>query len=1015
MKPFVLFIAIAAFAGTLVGDQSPVTVAEEIYVRFANGDVDGFKRLWADGVTPARLSEVGIAYRCLTPVAFQEEQAKIDGEHGEVRLVAVMSRASRPTGRVTFELEHATVGLRRAGDDWRVERWTIAENDLAERIIATKSDAEARSLLREGSELLDTAAFRALRRRSTDLINRRNFAALARLTAALHEMGGLNGDDSMLSTAYVFDSIVDRIGDHVDAAAALRDIDLAVVLAEQSGDADALASALVNRGRALQWRDGNSNSAAAQFERVIALRGQLEDESLVSRSAIQIAVSHAERGEYRACFPYIRIAQEIATRLNNITAFYEVETLLTDIYASENDLELAVMHALRSRELADQMHYEVGWAAMTEYLARCYQQLGRRGEFHSAADALIARAAKSGGLDAAGLAPIATNVYTDLAFDDLQQGDVARADADIENALRHSTTINDDVAAGRAREMQARIRLAQQRYGEAIEAAERTIDLRVKEKSVTRATPWLLAAQAHLALGERAAAYAALYSAVEYGEQERSGVVGSERQMELSFEPTAAAYVMLVEMLIEDHRGSEAFLIAEKARARTLLDVLASERSSIEQDISPAERAEEQRLEQHLVEMNRKAAASPAELEKARLDLESFRAALEGRYPRLHATRGAGHLDSLSSLSPVVTGRRALVEYLVGEKQLHLFIVVDGRHGPQLVVRSVDIGRAALGAMVGRFATQLASRDAAYRATAERLYRIVLQPALQVAGEATVLAIVPDDVLWRVPFEAFVDGGGRFAVESRAFHYAPSAAMLLAEHARRKTEHDRTFVGFGNPRLAQSPKSQPAPQLEIAERSETWTPIPEAEREVRSIARLFRPAGSAVYTGAAALESRSKKEAPHYAVVHFATHGVMDNANPMYSRLLLARNDGDGEDGVLEAREMMTLHLTADMVVLSACDTARGDVHAGEGLIGMTWALFAAGSPSVVASEWRVASATTETFMETFYRRWLRSHAAGHSFAKAEALRAARLGLLRDGRYRHPYYWAAFVLIGDPD
>jgi CHAT domain-containing protein len=188
--------------------------------------------------------------------------------------------------------------------------------------------------------------------------------------------------------------------------------------------------------------------------------------------------------------------------------------------------------------------------------------------------------------------------------------------------------------------------------------------------------------------------------------------------------------------------------------------------------------------------------------------------------------------------------------------------------------------------------------------------------------------------------------------------------------------------------------------------------IPEAEDEVRAIGRLFGPGTSTVYVGAEALESRTKAAAPDFAIIHFATHGVIDDANPMYSHLLLARRENDQEDGALEAREMMKMHLSADLVVLSACDTARGGVHAGEGLIGMAWALFAAGCPSVVASEWRVGSATTEVLMVSFYRKWLQARAAGHLFAKAEALRAARLVLLRDPRYHHPYYWSPFVLIG---
>jgi len=216
------------------------------------------------------------------------------------------------------------------------------------------------------------------------------------------------------------------------------------------------------------------------------------------------------------------------------------------------------------------------------------------------------------------------------------------------------------------------------------------------------------------------------------------------------------------------------------------------------------------------------------------------------------------------------------------------------------------------------------------------------------------------------------------------------------------------FLGFGDPRLDILSRDLPA-----GERGTSTAPIPEAAREVETIARIVGPRSSAVFIGADALESRAKAEAPRFRIVHLATHGVLDDANPMYSRLLLSRRNGDGEDGVLEAREMLDFHLRADLVVLSACDTARGGVHAGEGLIGMSWALFAAGSPSVIASQWRVGSARTETLMTTFYRRWMKEPHA--PFSKARALRAARLALLHDPDYRHPYYWSPFVLIGSAD
>ena len=191
--------------------------------------------------------------------------------------------------------------------------------------------------------------------------------------------------------------------------------------------------------------------------------------------------------------------------------------------------------------------------------------------------------------------------------------------------------------------------------------------------------------------------------------------------------------------------------------------------------------------------------------------------------------------------------------------------------------------------------------------------------------------------------------------------------------------------------------------------------MPEAEQEVKTLARFYGAVNSQVFIGAEAREALVKTEAPKYEVLHFATHGLLDNNNPMFSYLVLAQTTGDpNQDGLLEAREIINMDLRAKLAVLSACQTARGWVGAREGVIGMSWALFVAGVPTTVASQWKVDSASTTSLMIDFYRQ-LTMRRANPKLreGKAEALRQAALGLLRSERYRHPFYWAGFVMIGD--
>jgi CHAT domain-containing protein len=147
-----------------------------------------------------------------------------------------------------------------------------------------------------------------------------------------------------------------------------------------------------------------------------------------------------------------------------------------------------------------------------------------------------------------------------------------------------------------------------------------------------------------------------------------------------------------------------------------------------------------------------------------------------------------------------------------------------------------------------------------------------------------------------------------------------------------------------------------------------------------------------------------------YRILHFATHGLLDNHNPMYSHIVLSQADTNkDEDGLLEAWEIMEFDLRADIAVLSACETARGGTSAGEGVIGMSWAFWVAGCPTTVASQWKVDSASTSELMIEFHRNVMSKSESG----KAEALRRAALKLLHSDKYRHPFYWAGFILMGD--
>jgi CHAT domain-containing protein len=151
-------------------------------------------------------------------------------------------------------------------------------------------------------------------------------------------------------------------------------------------------------------------------------------------------------------------------------------------------------------------------------------------------------------------------------------------------------------------------------------------------------------------------------------------------------------------------------------------------------------------------------------------------------------------------------------------------------------------------------------------------------------------------------------------------------------------------------------------------------------------------------------------ELSHYRVVHFAAHGLLNDKHPELSGIVLSLLDRQGkeQDGFLTLADVFRMNLTADLVVLSACGTALGREVRGEGLIGLTRGFMYAGAARVVASLWNVDDAATADLMAHFYKRLLKD-----GQRPAEALRWAQAEMREQKRWRHPYYWAAFVLQGE--
>jgi len=215
----------------------------------------------------------------------------------------------------------------------------------------------------------------------------------------------------------------------------------------------------------------------------------------------------------------------------------------------------------------------------------------------------------------------------------------------------------------------------------------------------------------------------------------------------------------------------------------------------------------------------------------------------------------------------------------------------------------------------------------------------------------------------------------------------------VAAAAKRGTS--KAFLAFANPFY--EPPEDGGPAL---------LPLRESEPEVRAIAGLY-PGNFQLYLGRDATKDNviGNRLLERTSRLHFAVHGVANEQRPQLSGLALARGRDKNDDGFLRVHDIFDLKLNADLVVLSACDTGGAQVN-GEGLVGLTRAFFYAGASSLVVSLWRAPEDSAPDLMANFYRRL--------ATGKGEALRTAKLKMIEEGRYAHPFYWAPFVLVGDP-
>ena len=591
---------------------------------------------------------------------------------------------------------------------------------------------------------------------------------------------------------------------------------------------------------------------------------------------------------------------------------------------------------------------------------------------------------------------------------------------------------------------------AKEAYVEASANAKKSVNLATRLRSpLMTYLAFTLLGKSQRARGEHGAAVESFNNAIDAVEHMRDQTAGGEKEQQIFFEDKLSPYHEIVSELAKANSTAEALNYAERAKARVLLDVLRNGRISTSKFLNHSEQSEERRLYSVMVSLNTQIRVErmrqqpddsrleelEARLRKARNAYEAFQAALFTAHPEMETKRGRFSTFTLldaGALLPDV--RTAILEYVVTDEQTFLFVLTrypaSHLRPVDISIHSIKITRSDLSNLVEKYRNLLSTNHPGFRNAGRDLYDLLIAPAEQYLKGKISVCIVPDGPLWNLPFQALQSATDKYFLELFAVYYAPSLQVLREMKKRSGSLKALPISKSEGPQSSSQSSALPPQQLyaianpafggealarALTQRNAPFVPLPETEKEVQTLASaVYGPEVSAVRIGAAAREEVVKAEMGKYRVLHFATHGVLDNQNPLYSYIVLAPSIDSREDGLLEAWELMDLDLKAELAVLSACDTARGRVGDGEGMIGMTWALFVAGVPTTIASQWQVPSESTTKLMLGFHKNLVSGGSGDRKISKADGWRQAVLGMMNDPRYRmKPYYWAGFVVVGD--
>jgi len=750
------------------------------------------------------------------------------------------------------------------------------------------------------------------------------------------------------------------------------------------------------------------------------------DPGTVFDGQLEIADVYRLQGRFELSLQEYGKALALAQNNGDDQGGMRVEADIGNLYLTEQQPAAALGHYKRSVELAEKIGNQDGVARALAGLGSAhFAEMNNDAALDAYSKALVIRQALK---DNAGMAWLHAHIGLVHSASDRHED----ALASFQKALDISTAQNDAAAIAAMQTLLAGEHADLGRFDQAFDLAGRAILIAQSiESDDTLAKAKVILARALRNKSDRGGAERALRDAVAAVESGRARA--GEEPRDDFFGDTRGPYRETALLLAEAgqaEKTAEALVFAERGHLDLLADVLTGNRSLITAGLSSDEQEEERRLGRAFkslrVQLDKerertKPDAARLEMLKTKLgevlqQRAAFHEKLYAAHPTLKLQRGlfgAGEVADFAAL--VKDGRTIVVEFVTGEKQTLAIVLARPRSGGaspgtqdaayELSRFTTDVTLLDLTRRIKDYRAAMRSRDPDIAKAGQELYETLVRPWQHLLAGKSRLIIVPDGPLWSLPFQALQSNDGRFLIQRCAVSYAPSLTSLTlvggAALSTSPSPRSRRVVAVAN----QQPGSA-AERLKLLNAAANLAPMPNAEQEARRLALLYGSSRAKVYAGPAASRDAVRTDAESAALLHLATFFVPNAVTPLRSPIVFSI-DKTGEADVVEAWELMR----TPMPPLAVVSRVNVDRVGSDGTVpvGLSWMFFAAGAKTVVLATWPDDSPAALSLMLGLHRNLSRPGTT--AIGAGSALRQAILPLLA-GKYRHPFYWANYAVIG---